>query len=242
MLFFSFSTKSPALRSALGVIATAAMCLAALCFSRTASAQRVDVYAPPPPPPPYGYGPPPPPPPYGYGPPPRRYYYYDPYREAPYAFDLALDLEGAVPSNAPQVDGATISGGGGFKLRAGERIRLQRWLHITPEVGYGYTHLWAADDIGDSYDWQLNRFFVGGRLDFGRIVVPGIYAHVGYGWQTTDDPNVVNNAGLYYDVGGSLDFRFVPHLGLGVHLEYAEINMNDPISWVAFGAHGDVVF
>jgi hypothetical protein len=230
MRFSLHRPMRPGFRTMPVLAASLALFLSVLCFSRTASAQRVYVYAPPPPPP--AYGPPPPP----------RYYYYD-YREAPYAFDLALDVEGAVPLNGPAFsDATTFSGGGGVKIRAGERIRMQPGMHITPEVGFGWEHLWASDDLGNGYDWALQRVFVGARLDFGHFVLPGIYAHLGYGWQNTSDPDAVNNGGLYYDFGGTLDFRIIPHLGFGAHVEYAAINMTDQISWLAVGVHGDVVF
>ena len=109
----------------------------------------------------------PPPPAYGYGP--RPYYY----QEAPYAFQLGVDLEGVVPLNPPSVNGgpAAIGGGAGFKVRAGEELRFPG-VRFTPEVGYAYDHLWAADNFDNSYDWSMNRLFAGARLGFGRSIVP----------------------------------------------------------------------
>jgi len=203
-------------------------CASILSVSGTAGAQQVYVYGPPP-------GPPPPPPP--------RYYYYE-YREAPYAFALGVDVEGAIPVNVPQfVDGNNLTGGGGFKLRAGEQIRLQGGLRFTPEVGYGYEHLFATDDVGNAYDWDMHRVFAGARLSIGRIVAPVVYAHVGYGWQATGDPTVQGAAGLAFDVGGAIDLRVIPHLNLGAHLEYAEIDAQPyAIEWIAVGVHADVLF
>jgi hypothetical protein len=214
----------PAQRALPLLAASAAVCASILCLPRTAEAQV------------YVYGPPPPPP------PPPRYYYYD-YRERPYAFMVGVDFEGAIPVNVPQLDGNNLTGGGGFKVRVGERILLQRGLHITPEVGYGYEHLFASDDEGNAYDWDLHRVFVGARLDFGHFVVPVIYGHVGYGWQDTGDPNAQGNGGFSYDVGGAIDFRFVPHLSFGAHIEYAAIDIQpDQAAWLALGVHGDVTF
>jgi hypothetical protein len=214
------------------VCAGALACLAVVASPRTAHAQ-VYVYAQPPPPPP------PPPPQYYYGP---RYGYYE-YREPPYAFQLALDLEGAIPLNVPQFDGYTWSGGGGFKIRAGEQIRFRGGVRFTPEVGYGYERLFVQDDAGDEYDWSLHRLFAGGRIGFGRVVVPVFYAHAGYGWQVTGDPSAQGNGGFAYDVGGALDFRFIPHIGFGAHIEYAAINLApQEVSWLALGVHGDVLF
>jgi hypothetical protein len=210
------------------VLAASLLACAAVSVSRPASAQRVYVYAEPPPPPPPG----------------PRYYYYDDYRERPYAFVLAVDLEGAIPVNPPQfLDGYTLSGGGGFKLRAGEQIRLQGGMRITPELGYGYEHLFASDDNGDQVDWELSRVFAGARLSFGRFVVPVVYAHIGYGWQDTGDPNSQAAGGISYDVGGAIDLRVIPHFDFGAHIEYAAIEAQPySFQWLALGVHGAVIF
>jgi hypothetical protein len=219
----------------LSVVGAAALaCLAVLGASRTAEAQSVYVYAPAPPPPP-----PPPPPGYYYGP---RYAYYE-YREPVAAFALAMDFEGAIPLNVPQLDGNTWSGGGGLKIRAGEQLRLRGGVRFTPEVGYGYDRLFVRDDAGDEFDWSLNRVFAGARLGFGRLVVPVFYAHAGYGWQATGEQGEQGNSGFAFDVGGALDFRLLPRVGFGVHIEYAAIETQpDQVSWLALGVHGDILF
>jgi len=208
----------------LPVMAATLMACAALTFTRTAGAQRVYVYGPPPP-----------------APPPPRYYYYD-YREPPYTFVLGLDAEGAIPVNVPQfLDGNNLTGGAGFKLRAGEQIRLQGGLRFTPEVGYGYDHLWAQDDAGNAYDWDMHRVFAGARLSFGRVVAPVVYGHVGYGWQVVGDSQ--GGDGFAFDVGGAIDLRVIPHLNLGAHIEYAEIDAQPyAVEWIALGVHADLVF
>jgi|HubBroStandDraft_1064217.scaffolds.fasta_scaffold02210_5 hypothetical protein len=211
-----------------------ALCLAAapiaavtLLSSAPASAQAVYVYAPPPPPPP----------------PPPRYYYYSP-AEPPYALVLAADFEGVVPINAPVVgDGNNLQGGGGFKLRVGEQFRLAPMLRFTPEVGYGFDHIFASDDIGNSYSWDMQRLFVGARLSFGRILTPSVYAHVGYGWRNTGDPIITDSSGVAFDVGGALDLRVLPGMTLGVHAEYATIDAQPYApEWAAFGVHGALIF
>ncbi len=198
---------------------------AAATVSSTASAQRVYVYGPAP------------------APPPPRYYYYDD-REPPYAFVLAADFEGAIPVNVPQFgDGNNLNGGAGFKIRGGEQIRLQGGLRFTPEVGYGFEHLFAQDDNGIEWDWDLHRVFAGARLSVGRFVVPVIYAHVGYGWQVSGDPNVQSNGGFSFDVGGALDLHVIPHFSVGAHIEYAEIDAQpDSFQWIALGVHGAILF
>jgi hypothetical protein len=157
---------------------------------------------------------------------------------------IAADLEGAVPINPPHfVDGNDLTGGGGFKFRIGEQIRLRGGLRLTPEVGYGYDHLFATDDVGNSYDWDMHRLFTGVRLGFGRVVVPVIYGHIGYGWRVTGDPSVPQEDGFAFDFGGALDIRVIPHFGFGAHIEYARIaEQFDSPEWVAMGVHADVLF
>jgi hypothetical protein len=210
----------------------------------TARAQSIYVQGPPPPPPPpppQYYGPPP-----GqyYGPPPPRYAYYAPDYEPPQALALGFDLEGAFPVNLPVIDGNTIQGGGGgFKVRIGEQFHLRPRLRITPEAGYSYDHLWASDNSGNNYDWDMHRIFAGARLSFGHFIAPALYGHIGYGWWIAGDSGVPQAGGFAWDVGAALDFRFIPHLGLGVHVEYDELDSNPYApEWVTFGGHADIIF
>ena len=85
----------------------------------------------------------------------QRYYYYSPTREQG-GLALGVDLEGAIPVNVPQVSGNNLTGGGGAKFRIGEQFHFPGF-RFTPEVGYGYDHLFANDDQGNSYAWDLHR-------------------------------------------------------------------------------------
>jgi hypothetical protein len=169
---------------------------------------------------------------------------YDRYR-ARSGFNFGFDLEGAAPISSPRFpSGNDLSGGGGFKLRFGDRIRFHRFS-ITPEGGYAFDHLFATDNLGNSYDWDMHRFFGGARFAFGRVVMPGFYAHLGYGWRDTGDPTVApgSTGGLAFDAGFLLDFRLVPGFGFGVHAEYVTIDAQPYTpQWVAIGLHGDVTF
>ncbi len=204
---------------------------APLLVPRVAHAQQY--YYPPPPPPPPGY--------YGYHH--RGYEYGDGRVVEPQALDLGLDLEGAAPLNMPTLpDGNRFQGGSGFKLRVGDQVYLGRGLRITPEVAYAYEHLFAADDYGNAYDWDMSRLLVGVRVGFGRFIVPSIYGHVGYGWRNTGDPTLSNAGGVAGDFGGALDFRFWRHLQMGAHVEYASIDATPYApSWLALGFHLDVL-
>ncbi len=126
-----------------------------------------------------------------------------------------------MPINIRNVNGNDVRGGGGFKLRVGETFRFAD-LRVTPEIGYGFTHLFANDDAGDpAYDWNLHRAFAGVRFGFGRFVVPVVYGHVGYGWRATNDPIIPQASGFAYDAGVALDLHLLPHFGFGAHAEVA---------------------
>lgn len=157
--------------------------------------------------------------------------------------NLGLDVEGAVPTATPRsLSGNTLSGGGGFKFRVGDQIRMP-YLRVTPEGGYAFDHIFATDPNGAAFDWDMHRLFGGVRLGFGRVVVPGLYAHLGYGWRDTGDPTVPPANGLAFDAGFSLDLHLIPHVGFGGHAEYDNMNAQPFVpQWVALGLHGDVMF
>jgi hypothetical protein len=226
------------------VVAAAAFA-GVMLASRSAHAQGVYVYRPyrpAPPPPAYGYG-------YNYGYAPARPAYYVQEREPPYALQIGFDLEGAFPVGINVPGSANdLKGGGGFKVRVGEQMRFQG-VRFTPEVGYAFDHLWANDDNNNQYGWDMNRIFAGGRLGFGEILVPVVYAHLGYGWRQlgtgwTTGSSVINggNGGLTYDIGGALDLRVVPHFGFGAHIEYDAIDVPYQPQWVSLGLHADLIF
>jgi hypothetical protein len=190
------------------------------------------------------YPPPPPPPP----PPPATYYYRESRpaepAESPSGLALGLDVEAAVPVNAPQLaNGNTLGGGDGIKFRIGDQLRISPGFRFTPELGYGYDHLFATDTIGNAYSWDMNRMFFGARIAFGRFLVPSFYGHVGYGWRTTGDPSVQAADGVAFDLGGALDVRLFRMIQLGVHAEWATIDAQPYApEWVAIGLHADLAF
>jgi hypothetical protein len=201
------------LRFATRLIVCALPCLVVLCLPRVAHAQR----------------------------------YYVVYRgdDGRGGFDLGFDAEGAAILSQPHLlGGETLSGGSGFKVRLGEQFRFRGLgLRLTPEVGYGYEHLWATDDLGDAYAWNTNRVFAGVRLGFGRVVVPTIYAHAGYGWRLTGDPLLANANGPAFDAGFALDIYPVRRFGIGGHIEYVTIDSQPGTpQWLALGLHADIIF
>jgi hypothetical protein len=157
--------------------------------------------------------------------------------------NLGFDVDGAVATSMPRLpSGSTLTGGGGFKVRVGDQFRFPR-LRVTPEGGYAFDHLFASDDFGHDYAWDMHRLFGGVRLGFGTVVVPGFYADVGYGWRGTTDPTVPATGGIAFTGGFALDLHVIPHLGLGGHVEYATVDAQPYGSrWIALGLHGDLVF
>jgi hypothetical protein len=199
---------------------------------RLARAQPYVVYAPAPPPPP-------PPIAYGYGP-------YEGVQRPPRknAFDFGVDLEGAIPVNiAPLPNGNQLQGGSGVKLRFGDQIRLAPAFRLTAEGGYAYDYLFASSSYGNAYSWDVNRFFGGVRLAFGTVVVPSVYAHLGFGWRDNGDPRIANMTGFAADAGGTIDIRVSRRFQLGFHAEYATLDgIAYAPQWVAMGAHTDLTF
>jgi hypothetical protein len=163
--------------------------------------------------------------------------------EARSSLDLAFDGEGAVPLMDRRFQsGNDLTGGGGFKIRVGDQIRFPG-MRFTPEVGYGFDHLFATDNQTFSYDWDMHRVFAGARIGFGHFVVPTFYAHVGYGWRDTADPTVAEASGVAFDTGFALDFHVVRHVGFGGHVEYAAIDAQPYTpQWLALGLHADIAF
>jgi len=159
------------------------------------------------------------------------------------SLDIAFDGEGAVPlMDRHFQSGNDLSGGGGFKIRVGDQFRFPRF-RFTPEVGYGFDHLFATDNANTAYDWDMHRLFAGARLGFGRFITPTVYAHLGYGWRDTGDPTVAEANGLAFDMGFALDFHIIPHVGFGGYVEYASIDAQPYTpEWLALGLHVDIAF
>jgi len=158
--------------------------------------------------------------------------------------NLGLDLEGTGDVTPPQ--GTAVEGGGGLKLRVGAEIR-RPFLRIIPEGGFGYTHLFVTDTLGNSVGWNMERMFAGVRIGFGELIVPVIYGHVGWGWRATGNEPAgetsayPNASGLTADGGVALDFHFIRHFGFGVHLEYVTVQSAPAVpDWVALGGHIDI--
>jgi|ERR1700733_9268536 hypothetical protein len=161
-------------------------------------------------------------------------------------FDLGIDGD-ATAIVAPASTATKLNDAGtGFKLRFGDQFRLRHGIRLTPEVGYAFDYLFPAGSDAGSQPWNMNRFFAGARLGFGRIVVPTIYAHVGVGFRSVGGPTnqlFPNSTGVEFDTGVAVDFYLSRHFAIGPHVEFVDLDTtpNNP-EWLAFGAHIDIVF
>jgi hypothetical protein len=173
-------------------------------------------------------------------------------------FDLGIDGEAPVLlAPSPTQDNLSLVGGG-FKIRFGDQFRLRGGIRLTPEVGYAFDHIFtSAGDTPVSQgvvatgDWNMNRFFAGARLGFGRWVVPTVYAHAGYAFRTISgagnaNAEIFGQSGFTFDTGVALDFHLARHLSIGPHAEYVFVSNSDGAQsspqWLAFGGHLDILF
>jgi hypothetical protein len=144
-------------------------------------------------------------------------------REARAEISLAGDLDIGVPvaQGSPQ----TLSTGAGFDVRFGYRFRIPyRHISIVPELAAGYTDLGA----------HLVRVRPGLRVGIGRVLMPYLYGHVGWGFTSFDvhghllptDPEVMRSShGFSFDAGLGLDVAILRKLTVGAHLGYNVVNV-----------------
>jgi len=118
---------------------------------------------------------------------------------------IGVDLDYAHGISEPGTDNGT-----GFNVRVGYKLDLLV-LQLTPEVGGAY-HTFAGDA-----DAKFSQGIVGGRLAFGKILEPGVYAHLGYGHVSEFGSS---RSGATIDGGLTLDLTLLPLIDLGVHGGY----------------------
>jgi hypothetical protein len=135
-----------------------------------------------------------------------------------------------------RINESHVGAGTGFNVRLGYKLDLLV-LQLTPEVGGGY-HTFSGERAP-----KLSRGFVGGRLQFGKILEPGMYAHLGYGHLAQSI--FAGHSGATADAGVTLDLTVLPMIDLGVHAGYSGMlkSGGDPAfdSYV-LGAHASLIF
>ena len=163
--------------------------------------------------------------------------------EARSSLDLAFDGEGAVPLMDRRFQsGNDLTGGGGFKIRVGDQIRFPG-LRFTPEVGYGFDHLFATDNAD-----LLVRLGHAPRL-CGRPhrlrALRGPHVLCARRLRVARHRGSHRRRGERRRVryGFALDFHVVRHVGFGGHVEYAAIDAQPYTpQWLALGLHADIAF
>jgi hypothetical protein len=143
---------------------------------------------------------------------------------------IALDLE-----YAGDIDEDDVESGSGGAIRLGRQADLVL-VSLTGEIGGSY-HGFAGEREVSVY-----RGFLGGRLQVGKILEPGIYGHLGIG-KLNDEPD--SRTAPTFDAGLFLDLTVLPLVDLGVHAGYDTVlgsgDANAFDYWVA-GAHAALVF
>lgn len=123
--------------------------------------------------------------------------------------------------------------GGGGALRIGQKFNLLL-ISLTPEVGGSY-HAFGGND-----ETRLYRGFLGGRLGFGKIVEPSVFAH----WGLAHLEGLQTRTGTVLDAGLALDITLLPLVDFGVHGAYNVMTPNADgaaLKYLTFGAQAALV-
>lgn len=133
-----------------------------------------------------------------------------------------------------------VDSGTGFNVRLGYKLDLLV-LQVTPEIGGAY-HTFSGDASA-----KLSQGIVGGRLQFGKILEPGLYAHLGYGHLSFKDALLqdAGHSGATADVGVTLDLTLLPIVDLGIHAGYNGMLKSgdyDAFNTYVLGVHGSIIF
>jgi len=169
-------------------------------------------------------------------------------------FDLGVDgdFTALMHPNAKDANLSTL--GTGFKVRFGDHFGYRNGWVLTPEVGFAYDRIFPSSGSGNGNvinvggAENMERVFAGLRVGFGRFVMPTLYGHVGYGFQSISLPggqlgSAVGTNGVTMDVGVAVEFRVARHLSFGPHVEYVDMvqSVGTP-QWLAIGGHLDFLF
>lgn len=146
---------------------------------------------------------------------------------------LALDLD-----YAGGIDEPGIGKGTGGALRFGQKLDLIA-ASLTGELGVSY------HTFDGALDPTHYSGFVGGRLGFGKIIEPSIFAHVGVGRLNLEVAGEdVHDTGPAFDFGLALDLTVLPLIDLGVHAAYDLLLLDNDakFDWYRVGAHAALAF
>jgi hypothetical protein len=142
-------------------------------------------------------------------------------------FMLGVDLDFAYAIEEQQIEA-----GGGGALRVGSELDLIL-ITLIPEL---YLSHHEFDGMGAS----VTTGKVGGRLRIGKILEPGLYAHIGVASASQGE----SYTAPAFDVGFTLDFTLIPLIDIGAHAAYNSVfaaDDNDPFRYALFGLHAALV-
>jgi hypothetical protein len=131
------------------------------------------------------------------------------------------------------IDEPGAESGGGGAIRLGQELDLFL-VSLTPELGGSY-HSFTGDA-----DNRLYAGFLGGRLGFGKIIEPSIFAHVGVGHLN----GVGSRTAPLMDGGLAIDLTILPLIDLGVHGGYNVLFAradSGALDFYTLGAHAALV-
>lgn len=142
-------------------------------------------------------------------------------------FMLGIDLDYAYA-----IEEQSITSGGGAALRVGSELDLIL-ITLIPEAYFSH-HTWSDPDVG------VTTAKLGGRLRIGKILEPGIFAHIGIA--SVDYGDAYTSPA--FDGGFTLDFTLIPLIDIGAHAAYNavfETGDRDAFSYALFGLHAALV-
>ena len=123
--------------------------------------------------------------------------------------------------------------GGGGALRAGAQLDLVVATLIL-EAGGSYHGFSGADDL------SVWRGIVGGEVRIGKILEPGLFAHVGVGRLSGEGAFTAPAV----DVGLALDLTLIPLIDVGAHVAYDALlggSEHKGFGWITAGLHAALV-
>jgi hypothetical protein len=134
---------------------------------------------------------------------------------------------------AGKLSGREASLGGGGGLRVGAQLDLVV-AELIVEAGGSYHSFSGSDDV------SVWRGLAGGELRIGKVIEPGVFAHVGVGHLSGFDAFTAPAL----DVGLVLDLTIVPLVDIGIHVAYDALlgsTEHDGFSWGTAGVHAALV-
>ena len=122
-----------------------------------------------------------------------------------------------------------LGSGMGGAVRFGREYDLLI-LSLTPEF------MGSLAKFGEPGNELTYAGLAGGRATIGKVIEPGVFAHVGAGHADMPGDGLT---GLAFDLGLTLDITLIPAVDLGVHGAYDSVSWGGQgtFDWYRVGAH-----